>query len=199
MNMLQVKVTGYGWDRENTTLKMVKQKYKLLHLGTPQITEKQLCNFVSHRATSITHSSASSAPFPLHSGVSQGSVLSPTLFIIYTSDMPPPDNADCMDIFYADDATQIITSNGTLNDHDTLMASKEWKTKTNIEFLSRCPWWEEAARHTYTEKHCLPLETMPHVRSHRYLHQPDCKTYQRKNSKSKYICSHISPTVPAFH
>ena len=116
--------------------------YKLLQLGMPEVTEKLLCNFLHQRSASITVNSETSPPFPLLSGVPQGSVLSPTLFIIYTADMPAPVSDMCMDIYYADDATQIIASNGTLEDHDSLVQreasrlnhfERTWKIQTNIE------------------------------------------------------------------
>ena len=69
-------------------------------------------------------------------------IVPPTLFVIYTADAPPPGNADCMNLYYADDATQLIVSNGTLADHDTLVQreatrlnnyERTWKIKTNID------------------------------------------------------------------
>lgn len=120
-------------------------QYKLLQLGMPELTEKLLCNFLQHRTATISVKSALSSLFPLHSGVPQGSVLSPTLFVTYTSDMPRPLSANCMDIYYADDATQIVTSNGTLEEHDALVVrealrlntyERTWKIKTNIDKFS---------------------------------------------------------------
>ncbi len=117
-------------------------QYKIMKLGIPQISEKLLCNFLEERTAAISINSASSAPFPLMSGVPQGSVLSPTLFITYTADMPAPEGDLCMDIYYADDATQIVVSNGTFQEHDSLVKreatrlnnfEKCWKIKTNID------------------------------------------------------------------
>ena len=45
----------------------------------------------------------------LLSGVLQGSVLSSTLYTLFTNDLPLPEYG-CLDIMYADDVTQIITS-----------------------------------------------------------------------------------------
>ena len=47
----------------------------------------------------------------LESGVPQGSCLSPTLYIIYTADLPPPQGSSEY-VAYADDITQIVTWGG---------------------------------------------------------------------------------------
>ena len=117
-------------------------QYKITQLGIPLITEKLLCNFLVERTATISINSATSPAFPLLSGVPQGSVLSPTLFITYTADMPAPESNQSMNIYYADDATQIVVSNGTIQEHDQLVKreavrlnnfEKRWKIKTNID------------------------------------------------------------------
>ncbi len=79
-------------------------------------------------------------PFALKAGDPQGSSLSPTLFSIYTADIPHP-SIDCCNIKYADDITQIIAYNinsrhlmanisvteiTKLNDYE-----RKWKIQTN--------------------------------------------------------------------
>ena len=81
-------------------------KYKILHLGLPIITEQLLCDFLDDREASIKINHFQGAPFPLDCGVLQGSALSPTLFITYTKNLPPPRQS--LNISYADDITQVI-------------------------------------------------------------------------------------------
>ena len=78
-------------------------QYKILQLQLPDVTEKILCNFLEDRTEQIKLSDK----FPLESGVPQGSIPSPTLYIFYTSGMPPP-GAGSTDVLFADDVTQII-------------------------------------------------------------------------------------------
>ncbi len=84
-------------------------KYKLLRLQLPDILEKILCNFLDKRKAKINFGNDYNYDIKLLSGVRQGSVLSPTLYTLYTNDLPSPEYG-CIDTMYADDITQIITS-----------------------------------------------------------------------------------------
>ena len=84
-------------------------KYKILKLELPSILEKNLCNFLNNRKAKIHIGNDYSNTITLLSGVPQGSVLSPTLYTLFTNDLPPPEHG-CIDIMYADDVTQVITT-----------------------------------------------------------------------------------------
>lgn len=114
-------------------------KFKLIHLGLPRCLTALLCNFLDNRTASIHWRNHAGPDFPLKCGVPQGSVLSPTLYNIYTADMPLPINAT--NTVYADDVTQQITYPGksknmlkhrTIREINRLNSyEKKWKIKTN--------------------------------------------------------------------
>ena len=84
-------------------------KFKLLNLGLPIIIEKILCNFLYNRKAKINIGNDYSNYITLLGGVPQGSVLSPTLYTLFTNDLPSPEHG-CIDVMYADDITQVITT-----------------------------------------------------------------------------------------
>ncbi len=67
-------------------------KYKVLKLGLPSILEKKiLCNFLNNRKAKIDIGNDYSNYITL-SGVPQGSVLSPTLYTLFTNGLPSPEH-----------------------------------------------------------------------------------------------------------
>lgn len=83
-------------------------KYKLLRLGLPVILEKILCNFLDNRKAIINIGKEHSRDIISLSGVALGRVLSPTLYTLFTNDLPS--ERGCIDTMYSDDITQVITS-----------------------------------------------------------------------------------------
>ena len=116
-------------------------KYKILHLELPIIYEKLLSSYIDNRKVNIRKENGTYGDtIHIESGVPQGGILSPTLFIIYTADLPetPP---NVINVAYADDITQIIMYPGkgkqmlALNTRREIERineyEKKWKIKTN--------------------------------------------------------------------
>ena len=82
-------------------------KFKILHQNLPQTYEKILCNFLSGRRAIVRVNNSLSSEIQLLSGVPQGSIWSPTLYILFTADIPSP-GPGTLDVLFEDDIAQII-------------------------------------------------------------------------------------------
>ena len=82
-------------------------KFKLLNMNMPSLIEKITCCFLDERTVRIRHDNDISTTINIQSEVPQGSILSSTLFILFTSDLPAP-GPGMMDRLFADDVTQVI-------------------------------------------------------------------------------------------
>lgn len=81
-------------------------KYKLPHLGLPASMENLLCDFLEDTSARIKIASHLSPSFSVQTGVPQGSVLSPTLYSIFTHDCPG--SLAGISLQYEDDITQVV-------------------------------------------------------------------------------------------
>lgn len=122
-------------------------QYKISQLNLPEITTKLLNNFIVGRTAKIKLNTYIGSEIQLLSGVPQGNALSPTLYTIYTSDIPKAGPGTI--IQYADDITQIITYPGksrnfmatrTINEINKINTyEKQWKIKTNKQNFKLIP------------------------------------------------------------
>ena len=83
---------------------------RLLQTNIPGTIIKFIANYIKGRKAYTTYVNHTSRQRQFKTGITQGGVLSPTLFNIYTSDSPPP-SAPVQVMSYADDIT--ITSTHT--------------------------------------------------------------------------------------
>ena len=85
---------------------------KLLQTNIPGTIIKFIANYIKGRKAYTTYRNHASSQRQFKTGVPQGGVLSPTLFNIYTADIPPP-RTPVQVMSYADDITVMSTHTST--------------------------------------------------------------------------------------
>jgi hypothetical protein len=83
--------------------------HKILQSNIPTNTKKWLANFLSGRTAQIQQNGHKSRTINIRNGVPQGAILSPTLFNLYTADLPQPQTPFTRITSYADDLTIATT------------------------------------------------------------------------------------------
>ena len=117
-------------------------QYKIINQEElPDLLKKIICSFTNGRTAQIRINATIGPIFQLQSGVPQGSILSPSLFIFFTHDLPLPHSDVSTDVIFADDVTQVVEYRG--NDREELAIQTEreivrvneyeklWKIKAN--------------------------------------------------------------------
>ena len=77
--------------------------HKLKSYGTSGQIVDLISSFLSNRWLRVVLDGKSSQEYPVNAGVPQGSILGPTLFLLYINDLP--DDVICDIAIYADDTT----------------------------------------------------------------------------------------------
>lgn len=122
--------------------------YKILQTEIHNIYKHILIDYLQDRQTTINIGNYTGPPIPLLSGIPQGGCLSPTLYILYTSDIPEP--APYSDhIMFADDITQIVSYPGKSTEimarhteraiENINQFENKWKIKTNTQKFKIIP------------------------------------------------------------
>ena len=76
--------------------------HNLMSYGTSGLTFGLISSFLSNRWFQVVLDGKSSQEYPVNAGVLQGSILGPTLFLLYINDLP---DVICNIAIYADDTT----------------------------------------------------------------------------------------------
>jgi len=113
---------------------------KMLSLGIKGKLYKWIENFLTNRQQRVVTNGIESSWGPVTSGVPQGSVLGPVLFLIYINDLP--EALDCTVKLFADD-TKIYTNINTPSDEEKLQNNIfnacEWAIKWQMIFnVKKC-------------------------------------------------------------
>ena len=83
--------------------------HKLKYYGISGQIFGLISSFLSNRRLRVVLDGKSSQEYPINAGVPQGSILGPTLFLLYINDLP--DDVICNIAIYADDTTLYSKSN----------------------------------------------------------------------------------------
>ena len=97
-------------------------QFKVLQNELP---ERMLCSFVTGRTAQIKIDEHIGPRFQLQAGIPQGSILSPTLFIFYTHDIPSPATNTDVDVIFADDISQAILYKGNDKEEAAIQTERE--------------------------------------------------------------------------
>ena len=113
---------------------------KLDHYGIRSKTLSWVDAFLSNRSQSMVVDGVKSDSAPVLSGVPQGSVLGPLLFLVYINDLPECVSSDtCL---FADDTLlhrPVVSPDDTVALQADLSALEEWERKWNMDFNpSKC-------------------------------------------------------------
>jgi len=91
------------------TVHLHKLIHKITNTDIPNTITRYIHNYIKGRTQYTTYNNTKSRLRNIKTGVPQGGVLSPTLFNIYTADIPTPPNDNIKLLTYADDITILST------------------------------------------------------------------------------------------
>ena len=118
-----------------------KLLYKLHFYGIRGQTLKWIKSFLDNRSQSVVVNGSTSSSIPVSSGVPQGSVLGPLLFLIYINDLPECVQSSKVRLFADDTAIYLsltVASHSSLLQQD-LHQLEQWESKWDMKFNpSKC-------------------------------------------------------------
>ena len=107
---------------------------RLLEVALPTALARISSSFLQGRTAFLQVQGAQGPPFPLRTGVPQGSCLSPTLFILGTADTPAPNPRNgSTHVALADDHTQLVLSIAKAPASMSLKTSRAFNERNDYE------------------------------------------------------------------
>lgn len=172
---------------------------KLIHKMTSMGISKQLADwttsFLKDRSQVVTIQGTNSTSCPVTSGVPQGSVIGPALFLLYINDLPAAVKSRVR--LFADDTVIYATTDKSDQLQADLGGLEEWERSWNMEFHpAKCEFirFSRKKTKTHTPTYLLHQEAIPQVHTTKYLGvkiQSDLKW----NSHIEYITTKASTSL----
>ena len=150
--------------------------HKIHNTHIPTTIIKFLANYLKGRRQYTSYNNHTSKHTNIKAGVPQGSVLSPTLFNIYLSDMPLPKISSLNLITYADDIT-ITSSHPNINT----------ATQNLLPYLNEI--------HTWAHNNNLKINSTKTMTTSTFM-TPDPSEYNKPTSTT--FPSPLAPTLPSL-
>ena len=129
MDVEEIPITIYidlykAFDTLNHTILLAK----LCYYGIRGVAHKLMLNYLSHRYQYVEYNGVQSSSQHINTGVPQGSILGPLLFLFYISNLPLVSPILRM-LMYANDTTLFCSINNDTNDNEInyqLNTISEW-------------------------------------------------------------------------
>ena len=134
--------------------------YKLDYYGIRGSAHKWISSWLSERSQKVVFDGQASDPVPVLSGVPQGSVLGPVLFLIFINDLP--DNIRSSVRLFADDCVLYRNIKSPIDCQilqDDLNSLAQWETDRHMKF-NVAKWHSMRVTRHLPDKHILFVYTL---------------------------------------